>query len=147
MSYSDPRRPSTRGRFGKAESLFLRALKIQEQRVGAERLDTAYTLDGLATLYLVQGKYAEAEPLFLRSLHIMEQAWGSEDSKLAEYLNGIAILYILQGKNAEAEPFSLRYDRIREQKIRDGSIRPLATGELEQDVWQSALLSLRNRPD
>lgn len=147
ISYSDPRRSSTRGKFGKAEQLFLRALKIQEQQLRTEHLDTAYTLDGLATLYMAQGKYAEAEPLSLRSLRIMEQVWGAEDSRLAEYFNGIAILYSLQGKHAEAEPFSQRYNRIREQKIREGSIKILATGDLPQDVWQSSLLSLRNRPE
>lgn len=147
-SYSDARRSSTRGRWGKAEQLFLRALEIQEQQLGVEHLETAYTLDGLATLYITQGKYAEAEPLLLRSLHIMEQAWGPEDSRLAEYLNGVALFYAMQGKYAEAEPFSQRYDRFYEQEIRQGRREPpLAEGNLEQDVVQAVLLRLRDRPE
>jgi tetratricopeptide (TPR) repeat protein len=146
-SDADARKSSTRGQFGKAEDLFLRALAIQEEHLGNNHLDTASTLHQLAILYMGQGRYTEAEPFFLRSLHIREQAWGPEDLRLIEPLNAITIIYTLREKYAEAEEFVQRRDRLEELKNREEGIRPLATGVLAEDVWRSSLQYLKNRPD
>ncbi len=134
-----------RARYGEAESLYLRALHIQEQMLGPDQLDTATSLNGLASLYWRQGKYAQAEPLFLRALHIREQQLGPDHPHLAYSLNGLANLYAEQGKYAQAEPLFQRALRIRERQL--GSEHPeiaetlhdLATFREQQGNRQEAL--------
>jgi Flp pilus assembly protein TadD len=53
----------SQGKYAQAEPLYVRALAIYEQQLGAEHPGTATSLNNLATLYRVQGKYAQAEPL------------------------------------------------------------------------------------
>jgi tetratricopeptide (TPR) repeat protein len=104
-----------RARYAEAEPLFLRALYIEEQRLGPEHPDVAYPLNNLAGLYRQQGRYTEAEPFCLRALHIREQAQGPEHPDVAYPLNNLAVLYNEQGRYAEAEPLYLRALHIREQ--------------------------------
>ena len=67
-----------RARYAEAEPLYQRALRINEQALGAEHPQVALNLNNLALLYKTQGKYAEAEPLYQRALAIFEEALGSE---------------------------------------------------------------------
>ena len=112
-----------RARYTEAEPLYLRALRIWEQRLGSEHPDLATPLNGLANLYREQGKYAEAEPLFQRALRIREQQLGSEHPLAAESFNDLAELYRYQGKYTEAEPLYQRALRIWEQRL--GTEHPL----------------------
>ena len=49
-----------RARYGEAEPLYVRALAIYEQQLGADHPATATSLNNLANLYRDQGKYGEA---------------------------------------------------------------------------------------
>ena len=109
-------------RYGEAEPLFQRALHIQEQMLGPPHPDVAYTLNGLAIVYVEQGKYAQAEPLCQRSLHIQEQALGPLHPDVASPLNGLANLYYQQGKYTQAEPLFQRSLHIRMQAL--GPLHP-----------------------
>ena len=51
------------GKYAEAESLYQRALVINEKALGPEHPHTVNNLNDLAVLYKYQGKYAEAEPL------------------------------------------------------------------------------------
>ncbi len=51
----------------RAEALYRRALKLQEEAYGSSHLSVAITLADLADLYTRQGRWAEAEELYLRS--------------------------------------------------------------------------------
>jgi tetratricopeptide (TPR) repeat protein len=51
-------------------------LAITEKAPGAERPDTAQSLDNLAELYRAQGEYGKAEPLYERALAIFEKTLG-----------------------------------------------------------------------
>ncbi len=105
------------GRFGQAEPLFLRALAIQEQQLGADHPAVATTLNNLALLYKSQGRYGQAEPLYLRALAIGEQQLGADHPEVATTLNNLANLYKNQGRYAEAEPLYLRALAISEQQL------------------------------
>ncbi|MBL8150946.1 MAG: tetratricopeptide repeat protein [Blastocatellia bacterium] len=61
------------------EPLYIEALKIREQKLGKEHLDTALSLNNLALLYSKQGYLEKAEPLFKKALEIFEKSLGSED--------------------------------------------------------------------
>ncbi|HET8844116.1 MAG TPA: tetratricopeptide repeat protein [Ktedonobacteraceae bacterium] len=72
-----------RSRYELAESLYQRALQIQERVLGPEHLEVATPLEGLAMLYYEQGKYRQAELLQQRALQIREQALGPEHPEVA----------------------------------------------------------------
>lgn len=97
-----------RVRYAEAELLYQRLLHIQEQRLGPEHFEMAYSLNNLADLYHQQGKYAEAEPLYWRALHIFEQWLGPEHPQVTDPINNLANLYRDQGKYAEAKPLYWR---------------------------------------
>jgi tetratricopeptide (TPR) repeat protein len=111
-----------RGRYSEAESLYVRALAIREQQLGAEHPDTANSLNNLADLYKNQRKYELAEPLYKRALSIREQQLGPQHPDTATSLNNLALLYKKQGKYELAEPLYKRALSIREQQL--GPLHP-----------------------
>ena len=64
-----------------AEPVYQRALAIREQVLGDGHLDTASSLNNLATLYRSQGKYEQAESLYVRALAIHQQVLGDGHSR------------------------------------------------------------------
>jgi len=100
-----------------AEPLYIRALEISEQELGARHPLTAGSLNSLAILYYSQGRYGEAEPLYIRALEISEQELGARHPLTAGSLNNLAILYASQGRYGEAEPLYLRALEISEQEL------------------------------
>jgi tetratricopeptide (TPR) repeat protein len=105
------------GQYVKAEPLYKRALEIREKALGKDHLETATSLNNLASLYESQGKYAEAEPLHKRALEIREKALGKDHSLTAASLNNLALLYDSQGRYAEAEPLLKRALEIKEKAL------------------------------
>jgi len=106
-----------RARFAEAESLFLQALRLQEQALEVHHPLVTETLNGLAMLYWSQGKYQQAEPLFQQVLHLREQSLDSEHPLVAEALHGLGILYAEQEKYEEAEPLLERALHLRERSL------------------------------
>jgi len=107
-----------RALYSLAEPLYLRALRIREQRVGETHPQVAIALNGLAQLYYEQGKYTQAEPLRQRALRILEQQVVGEmdPHQMVIALNGLAFVYAEQGKYAQAELLSQQALRIWEQQ-------------------------------
>ncbi len=97
-----------RGQYKAAEPLYLRALSIREEVLGADHPDVANSLNHLALLYAYQGRYSEAEPLYLRALGIYEEVLGADHPAVAHSLNNLAALYYTQGRYTEAEPLYKR---------------------------------------
>lgn len=106
-----------RAQYTQVESLFKRALKICEQKLGLEHPDTAAILNDLTMLYHDQGKYEQAETLYQRALAIWEQQLGSEHPDTAQSLHNLAGLYRAQGQYEQAEPLYQRVLAIREQRL------------------------------
>jgi len=105
------------GKYSKAESLYKRALAIDEKSLGKDHPDVARDLNNLALLYYAEGRYAEAAPLFKRALMIMEKAFGPDHPQVATLLNNQAELYRIQSRYAEAEPLYKRALAIDEKSL------------------------------
>ncbi len=100
-----------------AESLYLRALGIEEKALGKNHPEVATALVNLASLYQTQGKYAKAESLYLRALGIYEKALGKNHPHVATTLFNLASLYQAQGKVAKAKSLYLRALEIEEKTL------------------------------
>jgi tetratricopeptide (TPR) repeat protein len=105
------------GRYSDAEPLYLRALVINEQQLGANHPNTATSLNNLASLYCSIGRYGDAEPLYLRALGISEQQLGANHPSTATSLNNLANLYESIGRYSDAEPLLVRALTINKQQL------------------------------
>ena len=105
------------GRYSDAEPLYIRALAISEQQLGANHPDTATNLNNLAELYRAVGRYSDAEPLYIRALAISEQQLGANHPDTATSLNNLAALYESIGRYIDAEPLLVRALAIRKQQL------------------------------
>jgi tetratricopeptide (TPR) repeat protein len=105
------------GRYSDAEPLFVRALAIREQHLGANHPDTAISMNNLAQLYKSSGRYSDAEPLFVRALAIREQQLGANHPSTAISLNNLASLYYSIGRYSDAEPLLVYALAISEQQL------------------------------
>jgi tetratricopeptide (TPR) repeat protein/transcriptional regulator with XRE-family HTH domain len=104
-----------RGQYAQAETLFRRALRMQEQSLGPDHPQTATSLYHLAFLAYEQGKYEQAETLFHQTLVMYEQALGAGRPEVARSLTGLANLYTNLGHYQQAEPLYERALHIWEQ--------------------------------
>ena len=84
------------------ESLYKRALAIDERSLGPNHPDVAADLNNLAELYRTQRKFDEAEPLYKRSLQIWEKAFGPGHPSVARGLANYADLLRKTNRIAEA---------------------------------------------
>src|SRR5262249_52361922 len=73
-----------------AESLYRRALQIQEQVSGPEHPKVATVLSSLVRLYLRMGNYGLAESLVHSAVRILEQTFGPEHLAVASPLSLLA---------------------------------------------------------
>ncbi len=111
-----------------SEKNYKDALAIYEKSYGAEAIQDASALHGLADLYRHNKRYKEAEPLFIRAMKIREKV-ASDSPDLADTLNGLADVYRKTGKNAEAVPVYTRVLDIRQKAL--GSNHPKTAKSLE----------------
>jgi len=105
-------------RYGDAEPLLKRCLKIREEHAGdhPDQL-VAETLDSLGTLYEEQGRSTLAGQHYRRALEMWTELLGDEDPDVAQRLNNLVVLYRIYGKFAEAEPLYVRILDIRERAL------------------------------
>lgn len=90
------------------ETLYRRALAIQERQLGPNHPSVAATLNNLAVLLAGRGRYADAEPMHKRALAIAEKSLGANHLDTAAMLTALAITYDRQSKNGEAEALYAR---------------------------------------
>ena len=105
------------GDYQKAIEITKSILQLQEKELGAEHLDTAYSLNSLAIMYVRQNLYSKAEPLYLRAISIYENAKGLEHTDTAITLGNLAHMYSEQGLYNTAEPLYLRALAITEKVL------------------------------
>lgn len=107
------------GLFAQAEPLLQRAYDLRRKTSGDESLETAASLDSLATTIRLQDQYQKAEPLFRRALAIREKKLGRNDPLLGESLANLGECLYWEDHIAEAEPLlrrSLQIQRTLESK-------------------------------
>jgi tetratricopeptide (TPR) repeat protein len=90
-----------RGRLAEAESLYGRALRIQESRAGTDP-EVTVTLNNLAQLLTTLGRYSEAKPLYHRALSIKKDYLGPGHREVATVENNLAKVYRMEGRLHEA---------------------------------------------
>ncbi len=90
-----------------AERIYQRVLTTVARTFGAEHVNVADALMGLAALYIEQRRSAEAEPLLRRALGIAERAPAPSDdhrqAAVARVLGQMGLLEESRGRSAEAE--------------------------------------------
>ena len=85
-----------------AESLYLRALGIEEKVLGENHRDTAERLYRLADFYRGQGRLAEAEPLYQRAMSILDAQPELEEMETRWMRSGYAEFLRETGRDSEA---------------------------------------------
>jgi CHAT domain-containing protein/tetratricopeptide (TPR) repeat protein len=105
------------GKYPEAEAHYKRALAIREEKLGADHLDVARSLNNLGGLYLIRGKYSDAEAHHKRALAIREEKLGANHPDVAETLVNLAIVYKEQGKYADADGLYKRALAIQERAL------------------------------
>ena len=100
------------GRYGEAEPLFLEALQVSRETLGARHPNTLTTLPSLALLYQAQGRYGEAELLFLEAEQVSREVLGPRHPNTLSSLGVLADFYQAQGRYAEAEPLFLEAEQV-----------------------------------
>jgi len=112
------------GRPADGEPLYRRALAIREKALGADHLEVARALGGLADLHFLQGRVAEAEAAYARALRITEQALGPEHPEAGAILYRQALVYNAQGKRELALATLRRASALLAVRVAQGELRP-----------------------
>jgi tetratricopeptide (TPR) repeat protein len=97
-----------KARFGEAESLYRRALAIDEASYGPNHPELAIRLNNFAALLQATNRLSEAEPLYRRALAISEASYGPDHPNVATGLNNLAALLRATNRLSEAEPLYRR---------------------------------------
>lgn len=97
----------------KAETFYLRAVKLREMIYGAESFKIVDPLVNLALLYDDEGRNDEAEPLYRRLLILYEEAHGPSHPHFLKLLEKYAALLREAGRAEEAEQFEARVPEMR----------------------------------
>jgi tetratricopeptide (TPR) repeat protein len=91
------------GKLGKAEQMYVRALRGMEDALGPKHTLTLDTVNNLGILYRDQGKLGEAEQMYERALRGYEEALGPKHTSTLMTVGNLGNLYTGQGKLGEAE--------------------------------------------
>ena len=102
-----------KGDYDGAKEYLQRAVELDE-RTSPFTLETANSIDHLATVCGLRGEFGRAEELQRRSLAIRESVVGREHPDVASSLDGLSVLLFNRHKWAEAESFCRRALHIRE---------------------------------
>lgn len=105
-----------------AEPWLLRALEIQEARLGKDSPWVAKTLDALGVAYHGMSRYAQGEPLLLRALSIRQAR--RDHAGAAEVQVNLVCLYRDWGRYAQAEKLARNVVADREAQA-SGNLRAL----------------------
>ncbi|MEK6258898.1 MAG: tetratricopeptide repeat protein [Planctomycetota bacterium] len=120
-----------RGKLGRAEEMFKKALAIDEQAFGVEHPVVARDLNNLAQLFQGTNRQGEAEPLVRRMLAIDEQTYGADHPKVARNLNNLVRLLQVANRQAEAEVLMARIAAISYGNDQLNVANPIASSTME----------------
>lgn len=105
---------SSLGKYSEGEALSRKALKIYQQKLGADNLEVAVALSNLGNRLAKQGKNQEALDCFNKSLAIQQKKLPDSPDQLAN-LHGIEEIYVSQADYKKVDPL-LRRDLSLRQK-------------------------------
>jgi tetratricopeptide (TPR) repeat protein len=105
------------GRLDQAETLYLRAVELDEKAGPSNAEGLATSLNNLALVHRAQGRLEDAERINLRSLNLLEDALGPSHPNVARSLNNLAAVYRSQGNPDQARPLLERAVAIAETTL------------------------------
>ncbi len=94
--------------FKKAESYYLKSLKVKLNILGEVHPYTGTSYNNLGMLYLKTRNLTKAEPYLIKCYQIDVQTLGELHSNTSTALNNLGILYSTKGDFAKAEPIHLK---------------------------------------
>ncbi|MFC1634821.1 tetratricopeptide repeat protein [Planctomycetota bacterium] len=103
--------------YTEAETLYRRALSIDEKRYSKEHPEVAARLNNLAELLRATNRMIEAEPLYRKALSINEKNFSKEHPNIAACLNNLALLLKTTNRMDEAETLYRRALNIDEKSF------------------------------
>ena len=112
------------GKLDEAEPLYLKALGIMRDTLGAGHPDVAASHEHLGVLYTVQGKYNQAESHLQQALPIRRNRLGAAHPLVAQSLENYAALLSKTGREVEAKRAQILAASIRAQNARDNQLKP-----------------------
>ena len=133
------------GKYDKALTHKLEALKIRQQCLDPAHPDVATSLDNIGPIYFAQGKYAEALDFQQKALELRKQSPGEAHPDVATSMNNIGTTYRAQGKYAEALDFQQKALELRKQSLGEAhpdvatSMNNIGTTYFEQGKYAEAL--------
>jgi len=98
MAVSSSGTPNAARNFAWSETLFARAIDLNQSIFGQDSTAVAETLRGLATVYLMQQNFAKSESTLLRVLHIYEITSNGDDTLMGIPLGSLCHVYDHWGK-------------------------------------------------
>lgn len=104
-------------KYEEAESLYSRALTIEEQALGENHPGLIASLSRLGIVYRIQEKFEAAEPLYTRALELAQKHYGPDDLRTAQRLNYLAGLANGQRDYARAETLIRQSLHIYEKRL------------------------------
>jgi tetratricopeptide (TPR) repeat protein len=99
---------AVQGRAPEAAEILERALPMWEKGLGAESVDFAVKLDGVARAHAAGAAWAKAEPHLRRELAVFEKALGPAHRNVGACLHNLAGVVAAQGREKEAEELRAR---------------------------------------
>src|SRR5215472_4555050 len=91
------------GLYRTGEQLLQRAYNLRRQTLGDSDLNTASTLDFLATAIRLENEYSRADPLFRKALAIRKQKLQPDDLFIASSMSNLGECLYWEGQDREAE--------------------------------------------
>ena len=105
------------GNYENALEYYEKALKISEEKLGADHPNTAATYNNLAVVYDDQGNYEKALKYYEKALKVYEEKLGADHPDTAATYNNLAVVYYEQGNYEKALEYYEKALRIREEKL------------------------------
>ena len=107
---------TAQGDADEAESLYARAARLVESRVGVSRPETVEAFKRLADAQTVAGHHEQALESYRKALAAAERAWPKDDPRLEPRLYDVALTLEALRRGVEAEPLLKRTLRISESR-------------------------------
>jgi eukaryotic-like serine/threonine-protein kinase len=110
------------GLFDKAIDLTRAGLKIREQKLGGDSVETAKSLNNLGVLTLSKGDYVTAQKLMREALEIRRMKLGPDSLSAAETLDSLASAAFEKGEYAKCEELCRQSLAIKRKNLGENSI-------------------------
>jgi len=128
------------GHFDEADTLFSKALVLQEQTLGPEHPDVGFSLHALAGARTLRGRFKEAEEHIRQALTIEERSSRPRHLMKAGYLTALARAQEGQGRFSEAEQTFIVAVAIYEDAAQGGRLDKDSAGSFSQSLMGLGVL-------